>query len=241
MINVLIVDDEPLALDILETYIEQIPDLRLVERCESVSHAREILNNERVDLLFLDIQMPEMTGIDFLKSLEEPPTVVFCTAYPNFAVEGFELDVLDYLLKPVSLERFNKTIAKAREEFGSKSEIRYEVKPAVNQEYMFVKADKKLLKVNYDDMLYIEGLKDYVIIRTEQSRIITLQTMKSLEEKLPIDKFIRIHRSFIVSIDKINAIVGNMVEVIEKGQSKLLPIGKNYRNDLGNIINQTKL
>ena len=156
-------------------------------------------------------------------------------------MEGFELDVLDYLLKPVSLERFNKTIAKAREEFGSKSEIRYEVKPAVNQEYMFVKADKKLLKVNYDDMLYIEGLKDYVIIRTEQTRIITLQTMKSLEEKLPIDKFIRIHRSFIVSIDKINAIVGNMVEVIEKGQSKLLPIGKNYRNDLGNIINQTKL
>ncbi|MCO6460167.1 MAG: response regulator transcription factor [Saprospiraceae bacterium] len=241
MINVLIVDDEPLALDILETYIEQVPDLRLVDRCESAAQALKVLNNEKIDLMFLDIQMPDMTGIDFLKSLESPPAVVFCTAYPNFAVEGFELDVLDYLLKPVSMERFQKTISKARDEFGTKSEVRYEVKPIVNPDYIFVKADKKLMKINYDDIIYIEGLKDYVIIRTETTRIITLQTMKSLEEKLPLDKFIRIHRSFIVSIDKINAIVGNMVEVIEKNQSKLLPIGKNYRDDLSNMINQTKL
>ena len=241
MINVLIVDDEPLALDILETYIEQVPDLRLIDRCESAHQALQVLNNEKVDLMFLDIQMPELTGIEFLKSLENPPAVVFCTAYPNFAVEGFELNALDYLLKPVSMERFNKTIAKAREEFGSKSEIKYETKAVAAPEYIFVKADKKLMKINYDDILYIEGLKDYVIIRTDLTRVITLQTMKSLEEKLPLDKFIRIHRSFIVSIDKINAVVGNMVEVIEKNQSKLIPIGKNYRDELSEMINQNKL
>ena len=240
MINVLIVDDEPLALDILETYIEQMPDLRLIDRCESAHQALEVLKNEKVDLMFLDIQMQEVTGIEFLKSLENPPVVVFCTAYPSFAVEGFELDALDYLLKPVSMERFSKTINKAREEFNTKPEIKYETK--VNApEYIFVKADKKLIKINYDAILYIEGLKDYVIIRTDVTRVITLQTMKSLEEKLPLDKFIRIHRSFIVSIDKINAVIGNMVEVIEKGQSKLIPIGKNYRDELTDMINQNKL
>ena len=241
MINVLIVDDEPLALDILETYIEQTPDLRLIARCEVAAQAIEVLNNEKVDLMFLDIQMPEMTGIDLLKSLDQPPLVAFCTAYPNFAVEGFELDALDYLLKPVSMERFNKAINKAREKLSHKTDIKSETKSSSNPDYIFVKADKKLMKINYDDILYIEGLKDYVIIRTEQSRIITLQTMKSLEEKMPLDKFIRIHRSFIVSIDKINAIVGNMVEVIEKNQSKLLPIGKNYRDELSDMINQSKL
>ena len=116
MINVLIVDDEPLALDILETYIEQTPDLRLIARCEVAAQAIEVLNNEKVDLMFLDIQMPEMTGIDLLKSLDQPPLVAFCTAYPNFAVEGFELNALDYLLKPVSMERFNKAINKAKNE-----------------------------------------------------------------------------------------------------------------------------
>ena len=240
MINVLIVDDEPLALDILETYIEQMPDLRLIDRCESAREAQEVLNNEKVDLMFLDIQMQEVTGIEFLKSLANPPAVVFCTAYPNFAVEGFELNALDYLLKPVSMERFSKTIAKAREEFNTTPVIKYETKMAA-PEYIFVKADKKLIKINYDDILYIEGLKDYVIIRTDVTRVITLQTMKSLEEKLPLDKFIRIHRSFIVSIDKINAVIGNMVEVIEKNQSKLIPIGKNYRVELTEMVNQNKL
>lgn len=240
MINVLIVDDEPLALDILETYIEQVPELRLIERCENTEQAAKVLDNEKVDLMFLDIEMPGMTGIEFLRTLENPPEVVFCTAYPNFAVEGFELDALDYLLKPVSMERFMKTIAKVRENISTKQEVKVEAIVAA-PDYFFVKADKKLMKINYEEILYIEGLKDYVIIRTNTTRVITLQTMKSLEEKLPTDKFLRIHRSFIVSIDKINAIIGNMVEVIEKGQSKLLPIGKNYRDELTNMINQTRL
>ncbi len=176
MIKVLIVDDEPLALDILETYILQFPELKLIGRCESVSEAREILNNESVDLMFLDIQMPQETGIDFLKGLSDPPHTIFCTAYPNFAVEGFELNALDYLLKPVSLERFRKSIAKYQELTPGKSDrIQQQALPG---DYFFVKADKKLIKIKYEDILYIEGLKDYVIIRTLQNKIITLQTMK---------------------------------------------------------------
>ncbi|HQW55049.1 MAG TPA: LytTR family DNA-binding domain-containing protein [Saprospiraceae bacterium] len=240
MIKVIIVDDEPLALDILETYIEQFPELQLICRCESANDAKRALEEQRIDLMFLDIQMPEMTGVDFLKSLEEPPLTILCTAYPNFAVEGFELNAVDYLLKPVSLERFQKAIQKATELLNVKSDNK-QIDKLKDADYFFVKADKKLIKVNYENILYIEGLKDYVIIRTDQSKIITLQTMKSLEEKLPDTKFIRIHRSFIVSVDKINAVIGNMIEVIEKGQSKLIPIGKNYRDELTEIVNQNKL
>ena len=239
--NVIIVDDEPLALDILETYIEQFPEMKLIARCESAQEAKDILENEQIDLMFLDIQMPDMNGVNFLKSLEEPPLTVFCTAYPNFAVDGFELNAVDYLLKPVSMERFQKAVKKASDLLPAKSEPSPSDNKAKENTYFFVKADKKLIKVNYDDILYIEGLKDYVIIRTETSKIITLQTMKSLEERLPVDGFIRIHRSYIVSVKKINAVVGNMIEIIEKGQTKLLPIGKNYRDELAEMINQNKL
>lgn len=239
MINVLIIDDEPLALDILETYIEQYSILNLVARCESAAEAAEVLENTKIDLMFLDIQMSDITGIDFYRSLDHPPLVIFCTAYPNFAVEGFELDALDYLLKPVSLERFEKSIIKVKEILPRKTELKPE--RLKEPDYIFVKADKKLIKINYEDIIYVEGLKDYVIIRTEASRVITLQTMKSLEEKLPKDRFMRIHRSYIVNIDKINAIVGNMVEVSEKGQNKHIPVGKNYRDELTDMINDSRL
>ncbi|MCI5080370.1 MAG: LytTR family DNA-binding domain-containing protein [Saprospiraceae bacterium] len=244
MINVIIVDDEPLAQDVLETYIEKISELNLVQKCSNALEANEALKNHDIDLMFLDIQMPQLTGIDFLKSLTKPPLVIFTTAYPNYAIEGFELNALDYLLKPISLERFMKAVNKAMDrlelEQRDESEEPVEVVEG-HPDYIFVKADKKLVKVNYDDIIYIEGLKDYVIIRMDKSRIITLQTMKSLESKLPSPTFKRIHRSYIVNIEKINAIVGNMVEVVEKGQAKHLPIGKNYREDLLEIINKNRL
>ena len=243
MINVILVDDEPLALDVLETYVDKLPDLNLVAKCNNALEANEVLKKEEIDLMFLDIQMPQLTGIDFLKTLAKPPLVIFTTAYPNYAIEGFELNALDYLLKPISLERFMKAVNKALEQINlSKSST-----PAtgsgsdVSSEYIFVKADKKLVKVNYSDIVYIEGLKDYVIIRQENSRVITLQTMKSLEDKLPHHMFRRIHRSYIINVNKINAVVGNMVEIDEKGQTKHLPIGKNYREDLLVIVNQNKL
>ncbi len=247
MIRTLIVDDEPLALDVLETYIEQVPELELVARCSNALEANKVLAEEEVDLMFLDIQMPQLTGIDFLKSLVRPPLVVFTTAYPNYAIEGFELDALDYLLKPISMERFLKAVNRAAEMLKLRhADDQPATEPTddslqAEDDFIFVKADKKLVRVNYDDVLYIEGLKDYVIIRMEKGRVITLQTMKSLEDKLPQNRFQRIHRSYIVNLDKIQAIIGNMVEVIEKGQVKHLPVGKNYREALLAIINSKRI
>ncbi len=243
MINVIIVDDEPLAQDVLETYIEKIPELNLVAKCGNALEANDVLKKHDVDLMFLDIQMPQLTGIDFLKTLARPPLVVFTTAYPNYAIEGFELNALDYLLKPISLERFMKAVNKALEQIELQ-EGRDETGDRdgeTDADFIFVKADKKLVRVNYKDIIYIEGLKDYVIIRLENSRVITLQTMKSLEEKLPANIFKRIHRSYIINIHKINALVGNMVEVMEKNQAKHLPIGKNYREELLEIVNKNRL
>lgn len=243
MLNVLIVDDEPLALDVLETYIEQMPDLTLIKRCSNALEANDALKSNNIDLMFLDIQMPQLTGIDFVKTLTKPPMVVFTTAYPNYAIQGFDLNALDYLLKPISLERFMKAVNKAIEqaELLHRENHTGPSAAAEDNDFFFVKADKKLVKVNFDDIIYIEGLKDYVIIRLLQGRVITLQTMKSLEEKLPFGRFKRIHRSYIVAMDKITAIEGNMVEVLEKDKPKLLPIGKNYRDELLELIDKNRL
>ncbi|MBK9213959.1 MAG: response regulator transcription factor [Saprospiraceae bacterium] len=203
-IKVMLVDDEPLALEILETYLEQLSDVEHVISCSNALEARDFLKSNEIDVIFTDIQMPQVSGLDFIKTLAIKPLVVFTTAYPNFAAEGFDLDAIDYLLKPISQERF-------------------------------------FIKVKYQDIIYIEGLKDYVIIRLDAGRIITLQTMKSLEDKLPPEKFIRIHRSFILATDKILAINGNMVEIKEKNETKLIPIGKNYRDEVDKIISDNKL
>lgn len=240
-INTLIVDDEPLALDVLETYIQRMPELKLITRCANAFQANEALTSNSIDLMFLDIQMPQLTGIDFIKTLKNPPLVIFTTAFPNYAIEGFELDAVDYLLKPISADRFMKAANKAIEQIKLRQAKQgAEVGPD-ESEFIFVKADKKYVKVRYDEIIYIEGLKDYVIIKLLTGRVITLQTMKSLEDKLPSKSFKRIHRSYIVNLDKINAIVGNMVDVLENGKSKHLPVGKNYRDDLLDMVQRNKL
>ena len=242
--NILIIDDEPLALDVLETYISKMPELNLVGRCSNALEANELLRKHEIDLIFLDIQMPQVSGVDFIKTLPNPPLFIFTTAYSNYALEGFELNAIDYLLKPISIDRFMKAVNKALEQF----ELRHREESSAESgsgtegvEFFFVKADKKLVKIKYDEILYIEGLKDYVIIRLEQGRVVTLQTMKSLEDKLPVTKFKRIHRSYIVSIDKIHAVDGTSVDVYEKGAIKQLPIGKNYRDEILGIVNRNKL
>jgi DNA-binding LytR/AlgR family response regulator len=242
MLNVLIVDDEPLALDVLETYIGQMSELKLVQRCTNALEANEALQQHDIDLMFIDIQMPQLTGIDFVKTLTNPPMIVFTTAYPNYAIQGFDLNALDYLLKPISLERFMKAVNRAVEHHSAlhRDHI-HEASPLDSAEFFFVKADKKLVKVNFDDIIYIEGLKDYVIIRLLNTRVITLQTMKSLEERLPAGKFRRIHRSFIVAMNKIIAVDGSLVEVMEKDKPKSLPIGKNYRDELLELIEKNRL
>lgn len=239
-INTLIVDDEPLALDVLETYLQRMPELKLVKRCANAFEANEALSTHDVDLMFLDIQMPQLTGIDFIKTLKNPPLVIFTTAFPNYAIEGFELDAVDYLLKPISAERFMKAANKAIEQIKLR-QSKQSGEQIDESEFIFVKADKKYVKVRYDDIIYIEGLKDYVIIKLITGRVITLQTMKSLEDKLPAKVFKRIHRSYIINVDKINAIVGNMVEVLENGKAKHLPVGKNYRDDLLDMVQRNKL
>lgn len=242
MIKAIIVDDEPLALDVLQTYIEQLPDIDLIGRCNNAIEANAFLTNNEVDLIFLDIEMPKLSGLDFLKILENPPFVVITTAYPNYAVEGFELNVVDYLLKPISLERFMKCVNKVRAKVKRRVES-----PAVSEggnnseDFIFVKSDKKFIRIHYSDIKYIEGLKDYVIIKTQEGRIIALQTMKSLELKLPSDSFIRVHRSYIVNINCIDAVVGNTIEINENGKLKMIPVGKNYKNDLSDIIEEKRL
>ncbi len=241
MIRAIIVDDEPLALEVLETYIEKLPQLSLVAKCDNAIEANEVLKANTVDLMFLDIQMPQLSGIDFLKSLSKPPFVIFTTAYPDYAVEGFELNAVDYLLKPISFDRFLKAVNKVSEKMPHQKASTQVNNSDHHDEFIFVKADKKLVKVNFDDVLYIEGLKDYVIIRQNSGRIITLQTMKSLEDKMPTHQFRRIHRSFIVNVDKIQAIVGNMVEIMEGPKVKQIPIGNNYKDDLLALVNDNRL
>lgn len=239
MIKTLIVDDEPLALEILESYISRIPELELISKCSNAIEANQCLSKNKIDLMFLDIEMPVMRGTDFVKTLDLPPKVIFTTAYPEFAVQGFELNAIDYLLKPISFERFVKSVNKATKLLDIQPDVTKQIdsKP----EFIFVKADKRLIKVNFNDIIYIEGLKDYVIIRTDSGKIITLQTMKSLEDKLPMENFMRIHRSYILNTDKIHSISGGAVEVLEKGQIKTLPIGANYKDLLDNMIDSKRL
>ncbi|MCH2044173.1 MAG: LytTR family DNA-binding domain-containing protein [Saprospiraceae bacterium] len=237
MMNVIMVDDEPLALEVLETYISKLPNLNLVAKCNNAIEAFQALNTHQVDLMFLDIQMPQITGIDFLKTLANPPKVVFTTAYSEYAVDGYELNVVDYLLKPISFERFVKAIDKVI--LSSKADQNKVVvaAPVEKADYIFVKADKKLVKVRFEEIFYIEGLKDYVILHTPNGRIVTLQTMKSLERKLSDDLFMRIHRSYIINLNHIDALDGNSVLI----QKKMLPVGKNYKETLLDVVNKNRL
>ena len=237
--NAIIVDDEPLAQEVLETFIAQVPEVTLVGKATNAIEANTLLRALQVDLMFLDVQMPMLNGIDFLKNLPSPPLTILTTAYSEFAVEGFNLNVVDYLMKPIGLDRFMKAVNKASTQLQPAGRI--ESAEDTDRDYIFVKADKKLVKVDFDDVVYIEGLKDYVIIRNEDSRVITLQTMKSLEERLPTKKFRRVHRSFIVNLEKVLAVEGSSLEVNVKGQNKLIAIGKNYRDGLLDHINSLKL
>lgn len=238
----IIVEDEPLAQEILQKYLANTPEVELVAVCANALEARNVLSMHEVDLMFLDIQMPQLLGTEFLKTLQNPPVTIMTTAYPDYAVESFDLDVCDYLLKPIPFERFLKALNKAIDQIHAKrTENSVQMSGSDQASFFFVKADKKLVKVNFDDIIYIEGLKDYVIIRLDQSRIITLQTMKSLEDKLPHDRFMRIHRSYIVNLNHILSLDGNEVDVSEKGTTKQLPIGKNYKDELLNKINQSRI
>jgi DNA-binding LytR/AlgR family response regulator len=227
--NCLAIDDEPLALTVIENYVGKIPGLNLIDKITSPVQALEILKNNTIDLLFLDIQMSEISGIDFLKSLSQPPMVIFTTAYEEYALESYELDVVDYLLKPFSFERFLKAANKAFELYNYKAEKTPEEN---DRTFIFVRSDYQMVKINFDDILYIEGLKDYVKVFTGPRPIFSHQNLKSIEGKLPESKFIRVHKSYIISITKIESIQKNSIKLpgIE------IPIGETYRENVHKVL-----
>jgi DNA-binding LytR/AlgR family response regulator len=214
------VDDEPLSLKILEKYAADVPQLELVATCSDAFAAMEVLRKEQVDLIFLDINMPKLSGISLLKSLDRPPLVIFTTAYPEYAVEGFELEAVDYLLKPFSLERFVKAVNRAAEKISPQKENR----PG----HLLVKAGKKLYKVAFDEIWYLEAYGDYVKVFTKEKMLLTKERLANLEAELPAENFLRIHRSYLISLDAIEFIEGNQVQVA----GAKLPVSPTVKEDL---------
>jgi two-component system, LytTR family, response regulator len=231
-IRCLLVDDEPLALDLLEGYVAKTPSLELAGRCSSAFQALEMLDKTEVDLIFLDIQMPGLSGLEFSRSLKDGPKVIFTTAFEQYALEGFKVDALDYLLKPISYPEFLNTINKAKRWFDhfEKASI------PETRTSIFVKADYKLVQIEFNNILYIEGLKDYVkfCLEDNEKSVLSLMSMKSLEENLPDSKFMRVHRSFIVNLDKIKTIERNRI-VFGK---EFIPISENYKEKFQKFVNE---
>jgi DNA-binding LytR/AlgR family response regulator len=227
MISCLIVDDEQSAIDILRTFVEKTPFLSLVGSTTNPLEALGTLQSQPVDLLFLDIQMPQISGLDLLRMLKGKTKVILTTAYSEFAVESFELDALDYLLKPIAFERFLKAAQKALNT-SLEASPRWQPEEKAD-DYIFVKTESKgkMTKINFGDILYVEGQKNYVSINTSQESIITLLNIKDLEERLPPRQFMRVHKSYIVSLDKIGAIDGN--QILFKNMKAYVPLGETYR------------
>lgn len=226
-ISCIIIDDEPLARKGLREYAEQVDFLELGGEFDSPLKATDLLSRGGVHLLFLDIQMPKLTGLDFIKSLPHPPPVIFTTAYPQYAVEGFELNAIDYLVKPVSFDRFFKAALKAKEYY----EVRQENAQAATTEtaaadFFFIKADNKLVRIFYADVLFVEALQNYVVVHTAAKKYITYLTFKSVEEYLPADRFIKTHKSYIVAAAMIDSIEGNEIRI----GTHSVPISRNEKD-----------
>lgn len=223
-IRTLLVDDEYLALNLLEEYVRAIPGLELAGRVKSAIAALEVLEKEPVDLLFLDIQMPGLSGVNFLKTLKNPPVAVFTTAYSEYAVQAFDLNAVDYLVKPFSFERFVQAVNKAREH------IRRDPFPL--EGFLSAKVDGRLVKIFYEDILYVEGLKEYVRFVCQSGRYVTLESLKNLEELLPANRFLRVHKSFIVALNQVRSIEGNMLEI----QTHRIPISRERREEIIRVV-----
>lgn len=244
-LNCLIVDDEPLARKLLSDYVQKVPYLKLLRTCSDPMEALDFLRENPVDLLFLDIQMPEITGLTLLKILQKKPWVILTTAYSEYALESYELDVVDYLLKPITLERFLKAMEKinqrmqgiANQQLPSEQPNPVVVAAVPAPAYIFVKDGTKLVKVKLSEIMYVEGMKDYVAIHTPQQRIVTLQRLKALEEQLPENQFIRIHNSYIVALDWLDSIHKEKVKV----GTALLPISDSYRKAFKDFIERNHI
>jgi len=249
-LNCLIIDDEPLAQEVLENHISKVPSMLLVQKCSNAMEAFEALHKNKIDLIFLDINMPVVSGLSFLRSLKDPPAVILTTAYTEYAMEGYELDVIDYLLKPVPFDRFLKAVKKAAVQLAAKGiaapVIQDSMFPPVGmpgaagapvteeKKYFFVKADGKLVKVNYADIRYIEGMKDYLKIHTVTGVIVTHHTMKAMEEQLPTGRFMRVHKSYIIALNAIKSIEGSIIHLdTDKAE---IPLGSSFKDTLLEVV-----
>lgn len=225
IINCIVIDDEPLARKGLKEYIADVDFLNLAAEFDNPLQATELISNGQAQLLFLDIQMPKITGLDFFRSLQHPPPVIFTTAYPQYALEGFEVNALDYLVKPVSFDRFLKAVLKAKEYYEVRDK---NVADAAASEYFFIKADNKLVRILFDEVLFVEALQNYVTIHTTGKKYMTYLTFKSVEDYLPGDKFIKVHKSYIISASKVDSIEGNEIRI---GQHHI-PVSRNQKDEV---------
>lgn len=225
-INCIIVDDEPLARKGLTEYVQNIEFLNLAGVYEDAVKAAESIKENNADVLFLDIELPVITGIDFLKNLPHPPLVVFTTAYPQYAVDGFDLDVVDYLVKPISFPRFLKAVTKAKEQLV----LRQQLVPVLNEEddHIFIKSENRLVKILFNDILFVEALQNYVAVYTSEKKFITYLTFKSVEEKLPANKFLKVHKSYIIQISKVEGFENNELQI----EKYAIPVSRNLKNEV---------
>ncbi|HLG41502.1 MAG TPA: LytTR family DNA-binding domain-containing protein [Chitinophagaceae bacterium] len=227
-IKCLIVDDEPPAREIIRRYIEQVSTLELAGECANAIQAFTLLQQQKVDLMFLDIRMPQLNGNDFLKTIKNPPKVIFTTAYSEYALEGYELDVVDYLMKPIPFDRFLKAVNKAYQQTIARTDISTPADEKKTDSFVYFRADRKMVKVMLQDIIYIESMKDYIKVFTTRGTIITKQSISSVEAMLPEKEFIRTHRSFIVSARHIKSFTSELIEI----HNTEIPIGKLFRNEV---------
>lgn len=242
-IQVLIVDDEPLARDILETYLLKTPDVQLAGTCKNALEAFSLLSKQQVDIMLLDINMPEISGMDFLKTLKNPPGIIFTTAYSEYAVESYELNALDYLLKPISFERFLKAINKAIETTRQKSTVSAPIESSTSpvstkDNILFVKSDGKLVKIDLAQLWFVEGLKDYVRLWTDTGKIIVHSTMKNFEEQLSVlSNFVRVSKSYIINMQYVSEVDGNIIRI----KDQMINIGNTYKEQIYELFNKYKM
>ena len=239
-LSCVIIDDEPLARECIADYTRQVDFLQVTGMGTNPLELASLLNDHKIDLIFLDIQMPVMNGIDFLRMTQNPPMVIITTAYPTFALEGFQLDVLDYLVKPITFNRFFKSVTKAKDYHRLLERSSSAKDPSARstaEDYFFIKCDHKYERIYFDDILYVQGLQNYVTIYTRKGKYITLLYLKNVEENLNKDTFIRVHKSYVVSISKIESIEGNEIII----QSARIPISRNYRDEVIEKVVNNKL
>ncbi|HEY2583145.1 MAG TPA: LytTR family DNA-binding domain-containing protein [Mucilaginibacter sp.] len=229
-LSCIIVDDEPVARKILYEFVEQVPYMHLQGKFENAMKAEYFLKNNETDIMFLDIEMPKISGLQLLKNIEKAPLVIITTAFPQYALEGYELEVIDYLLKPISFNRFIKAVQKAREY----KQMQQSGSFMQSASWLFVKSDKRIEKIELNDILFAETLGNYVIIHLQGKKIIAYLTLKSLESQLPSNEFIKIHQSFLVNCSRISAIEGNEIKIDDKS----LPISRNHRDSVMDMVQQ---